>query len=1348
MRKLKKRAINFLLVFCFLSTTVLFGEWTDAIKVSEGSNPDMDLDWQTGDAYILAMEYIEAMDNIGIIITKVDMFGNTISQEVVTPADDECAGTEWGASIAVGPNGEPHVMYRGKHKALIYFGYYSYKTESGWSTPVTIYEKLYRGWTPRIDVDQQGRAHIMYGYGEDESIFGHYYYVRIENGAQTAFKDGINYFRGDVNGEICCTPDGEVHLVTGNADYTRNGLIYYYNSLDGGTTWEGHGNIEDDDAAYACGFVDISEDAQKNIHICYSSENSKPHRTPGIWYAKFQNDVKTLDRLITVKDEISDEHLALGLSSVAASEDGQYVMIAYITGQDGGDLYTRLSSDGGETWGERELVASDLNAIEGRSRHILRAYRHRFYLMYPLRGIQFRTYQIPGFEGPVAEANGPYSAPEGSSIQFSAAGSSDPEGIAMYAWDWNNDGIFDDSTAAETINYIYTDDYNGQAILRARSNAGEMSTDNAAVTISNVAPTVSLGSDKIENEGTEIAFTATVNDPGTGDVLTYNWDFGDGTVSADVAPTHAFADNGTFTVTLTVQDDDGGQNQDPMTVTVNNVPPVANAGGSYNGRPDETVALQGSATDPGSADTFDYAWDLDGNGTFEHPNQNATVTYSVNGVYKVTLRVQDDDGGQDTDEASIIIGSAAPVISTIPAQTIDEGGAFTAIQLDNYVTDPDDPVDALTWLSEGNINLDVTISNRVATVSPPNSNWFGQETITFIAMDPGGEADSADVVFTVNSINDAPQVAGIPNQTKSEGTPFQAITLDNYVQDVDHNLTQMNWEYSGNTNLLVTITNRVASVAPADSEWAGNENITFKATDPENASGQASATFAITAVNDPPQVNNFPDQDFYQYSDFPEINLDETVYDPDHADNQLNWTFYGNANLNLVITNRVLKVTAKEASWHGSENVNFVVTDPANRQTTKTVKFTVNKVDARPVISQIEDQEIDEGGVFPVINFDNYIHDQNNTPAEISWSHYGQSELQVTWDNHNATVTTPGADWFGSETISFIATDPENLKDTTTVNFIVHEVNDPPVIAGISNITFAEDATYDLALSLLRQHSSDVDHDVNTLEFGLKNNVQVRWEYQPASNRLHIYATPDFSGVENVSLFAKDPGGAIGEQPLQITVTPSPDPVSAFEIVSPINESIFVYPPMKEYVWRAAIDPDSDDYVNYRWLLSRSEAFADTFNTAYVGADTVYNHHVSKTMWKGAYFWKVIALSSDGSMAESSVGRVSTLITDVEETVSAEIPKEFALLPNHPNPFNPETKITFHVPRESFVRVTVYNSLGQRVKALVNEQKSPGEYSLYWNATNELGNRVSSGIYICRLAAGDFSQYIKMILMQ
>jgi hypothetical protein len=93
--------------------------------------------------------------------------------------------------------------------------------------------------------------------------------------------------------------------------------------------------------------------------------------------------------------------------------------------------------------------------------------------------------------------------------------------------------------------------------------------------------------------------------------------------------------------------------------------------------------------------------------------------------------------------------------------------------------------------------------------------------------------------------------------------------------------------------------------------------------------------------------------------------------------------------------------------------------------------------------------------------------------------------------------------------------------------------------------------------------------------------------------------------------------------------------------------------------------------------------------------------------------------------------------------ISTEIPNEFDLEQNYPNPFNPTTNIKFAIPKLANVRLAVYDLLGREVESLVNQQLTPGTYEVNWNAA-----KFSSGIYMYRIVANDFSMVKKMSLIK
>ncbi len=90
-----------------------------------------------------------------------------------------------------------------------------------------------------------------------------------------------------------------------------------------------------------------------------------------------------------------------------------------------------------------------------------------------------------------------------------------------------------------------------------------------------------------------------------------------------------------------------------------------------------------------------------------------------------------------------------------------------------------------------------------------------------------------------------------------------------------------------------------------------------------------------------------------------------------------------------------------------------------------------------------------------------------------------------------------------------------------------------------------------------------------------------------------------------------------------------------------------------------------------------------------------------------------------------------------------EIPISYKLFQNYPNPFNPRTTIKYGIPERTFVELRIYDILGREVELLVNGEQEAGYYEIEFNAT-----KLSSGIYLYRLQAGNFIQTKKMVLLR
>ena len=121
-----------------------------------------------------------------------------------------------------------------------------------------------------------------------------------------------------------------------------------------------------------------------------------------------------------------------------------------------------------------------------------------------------------------------------------------------------------------------------------------------------------------------------------------------------------------------------------------------------------------------------------------------------------------------------------------------------------------------------------------------------------------------------------------------------------------------------------------------------------------------------------------------------------------------------------------------------------------------------------------------------------------------------------------------------------------------------------------------------------------------------------------------------------------------------------------------------------------------------------------------------------KDVLAGNYNYRLKQIDFNGTFEYS--GEIEVNITS---------PSEFSISQNYPNPFIPTSTIQYAIPQTSFVKISIYNILGNEIEVLVNEEKSPGDYEVIFDATE-----LASGMYFYKLSTGKFSQTRKMVVMK
>ncbi len=292
---------------------------------------------------------------------------------------------------------------------------------------------------------------------------------------------------------------------------------------------------------------------------------------------------------------------------------------------------------------------------------------------------------------PNAVAGGPYNAEAGTPITLDGSTSDDSDGtIVLYEWDLDNDGFYDDATGATTIK-TWSSAGTYTIGLKVTDDDGATDTDTTTVDVtSNAPPTASFSYSPLNPTDLDtIQFTDSSTDT-DGTLENWSWDFGDGNTSYQQNPSHQYADDDTYTVTLTVEDDEGATDTTTKTVPVSNVAPTADAGGPYTAGIGETITLDGSSSSDPDGTIVLFEWDLDDDGAYDDATGTTTTnSWSSAGTHTIGLKITDDDGATDTDTATVTVGTQnhPPQTPTITGPT--QGKYGTEYTFNFTATDPD-----------------------------------------------------------------------------------------------------------------------------------------------------------------------------------------------------------------------------------------------------------------------------------------------------------------------------------------------------------------------------------------------------------------------------------------------------------------------------------------------------------------------------------------------------------------------------------------------------------------------------------------------------------------------------------
>jgi hypothetical protein len=313
--------------------------------------------------------------------------------------------------------------------------------------------------------------------------------------------------------------------------------------------------------------------------------------------------------------------------------------------------------------------------------------------------------------------------------------------------------------------------------------------------------------------------------------------------------------------------------------------------------------------------------------------------------------------------------------------------------------------------------------------------------------------------------------------------------------------------------------------------------------------------------------------------------------------------------------------------------------------------------------------------------------------------------------------------------------------------FVINVENDPPTASTLV-APLNESIQTDLTPNFYWTPSIDpdpMDHISYTMNWWPMGVLPVIYSADTDSNSF----TPEENLTDNSQfgwmVTANDIHGAESNSDSSYFYTDAlPEPPSNFVTIAPENEVEGIATEV-EFVWNQTYDPDPLDEIHYQIVYATDWADSST----YVYSDLLEDTSLTVTLEDNSqYYWIVVAMDTDGFMVGSNENMPNTMVVGTLSIDGADIPEVFALHQNYPNPFNPTTQIRYDLPEDALVAINIYDLMGRSIKSLVNSNQSAGYRSIQWNATNNLGEPVSAGMYIYMIQAGQFRQTKKMVLLK
>ena len=493
--------------------------------------------------------------------------------------------------------------------------------------------------------------------------------------------------------------------------------------------------------------------------------------------------------------------------------------------------------------------------------------------------------------------------------------------------------------------------------------------------------------------------------------------------------------------------------------------------------------------------------DLNSDGTFSY-----TPSANFNGADWFTYSASDGIAPSAPALVLIIINPVDDtVVATDDTFSMTEDSSLSGNVLSNDVDIDGDSLSAA--LVEGPAHGELVLNTDGTFTYTPDADYHGADSFTYTATDGTETSTAATVAITVTAVNDTPAAAD-DSVTTNEDTPLAGNVLANDVDVEGDSLTATLVDGPAHGELVLNA-DGTFTYTP-DTDYYGADSFTYTAADGTATSTVATVAITVTAINDTPVATD----DTVTTSEDVELAGNVLSNDTDIDGDSLNAALVdGPAHGELVLNADGTFTYTPDANYHGTDSFTYTATDGTETSTAATVNITVTAVNDTPVADD-DAYTIDEDYrlMASVLTNDVDVEGDSLTTALVDGPTHGELVL-----NTDGTFTyTPDANYNGTDSFTYTATDGTATSTPATVTITVNPVNDATV-ANNDSYSTGEDSS--LLGNVL---TNDVDVDGDTFTAALLSGPAHGTLVLNPDGSFSYTPTADYSGVDSFSYQVSD----------------------------------------------------------------------------------------------------------------------------------------------------------------------------------------------------------------------------------